>query len=91
MIRITDDYYCKVDEIGNYILQKDKHKKDKKGNNTYTTLGYFGSLSKAIIGLKRIATATELTEIDCELDEAIKIINDNNKRFELLLKNSIQD
>lgn len=88
MIHLYEDYYCRVDSVGNYTLQIDTHKTDKEGNPIYKSIGFHRSLKNCILfGLKRQFDAKTLSELDCSLQDAIKVITEND----ILVKNILEE
>lgn len=85
MINLIHDYVVDVDQH-NYTLMRDKHKRNKKGNPIYETLGYYSSLEGAISAAKQCCIKTHLGKEVYSLHEAIEIIRQVNKEFSDLLK-----
>ncbi|AMQ66562.1 replication initiation protein [Bacillus phage Shbh1] len=73
-VKIEDNLYLESDGT-QYILKQYSGKQDKKGNELYKTLGYYGTVPEAvkrIVNLRIMqSTATSLKE----LSEDIKTIN----------------
>lgn len=99
MIRVNDDYIIDVDPH-NYIVKRDLHKErvtvnDKTGEETrtpsYYTVGYFGDLPSAVRGIIRDMNRQGLSEGTFSLTEAVKMVQDNNKRFYDLLDRAFEE
>lgn len=84
MIRVDNDYYIDVDEQC-YTVKIDTHKTDKKGNEVYVIVGYYKNLQNAIKGVIDYQNKKKLKSENYDLKEALKIVLDNNTRFEKLL------
>lgn len=99
MIRVSEDYIIDVDPH-NYIVKRDLHKvkvkvDDETGEETqspqYYTVGYFGDIPSAIRGIIRDMNRTELSGGVFSLTEAVKMVQDNNKRFYDLLDRAFEE
>jgi hypothetical protein len=99
MIRIDEDYIIDVDPH-NYIVKRDLHKErvtvnDETGEETRTpvfnTVGYFGDIPSAVRGIIRDMNRTELSGGVFSLTEAVKMVQDNNKRFYDLLDRAFEE
>ena len=84
MIRVDNDYYIDVDEQC-YTVKIDTHKTDKKGNEVYVIVGYYKNLQNAIKGVIDYQNKKKLKSENYDLKEALKMVLDNNTRFEKLL------
>lgn len=89
MIRVDNDYYIDVDEQC-YTVKIDTHKTDKKGNEVYVIVGYYKNLQNAIKGVIDYQNKKKLKSENYDLKEALKIVLDNNTRFEKLLKSVVE-
>lgn len=89
MIRVDNDYYIDVDEQC-YTVKIDTHKTDKKGNEIYVIVGYYKNLQNAIKGVIDYQNKKKLKSENYDLKEALKIVLDNNTRFEKLLKSVVE-
>ena len=89
MIRVDNDYYIDVDEQC-YTVKIDTHKTDKKGNEVYVIVGYYKNLQNAIKGVIDYQNKKKLKSENYDLKEALKIVLDNNTRFEKLLKSVLE-
>jgi uncharacterized protein (DUF488 family) len=87
MIRLKDNYCIDVEEKC-YTVKINLHKTDKKGNTLYTTIGYYKDLEGAIKGVISHMNKQELQK-DCTLEEALKILQNNNRQFEDLLRKAM--
>lgn len=85
MIKVDENYYIDVDD-NCYSVKIDMHKQDKKGAQIYTTEGYYGSLEGALKGVIKSMNKRKFSSSDFELKEALKIVQQNNNRFEELLR-----
>lgn len=90
MVRVIDDYVIENDEL-NYTVKVDKHKVsvDKNGVETqvFDTKGHYTSFPGAVKGIRNLMVANSLSEKVMSLDEALKTIQDIDKRFEELIVN----
>lgn len=84
MVKLIKDYVVSVDST-DYTLMIDVHKKDKNGRDLYKTVGYYSTLDGAIKGCIRDINRSELAVGTHTLEEAVKIITDNNKVLNDLL------
>ena len=85
MIKVDENYYIDVDD-NCYAVKIDMHKQDKKGSQIYTTEGYYGNLEGALKGVIKSMNKRKFSSGDFELKEALKIVQENNNRFEELLR-----
>lgn len=83
---IVDKNYCIDVDKNCYTVKIDKHKKDKKGEKIYETVGYFTTLAGAIKGIINSMNKGKFNEGTYTLEEAIKVIVESNEHFEKLLK-----
>jgi hypothetical protein len=90
MIRVNDDYYITVDPC-NYILCRDKHKTDKKGNALYIVVGYYNNLEKALQGAVADMNRRAFIEGTYSLQEAIKVIQQSNSIFDDMLREVLKN
>lgn len=90
MIKLINDYVVAVDSY-NYTLQIDLHKTDKNGNSLYKTIGYYSDLKRAIKACIKDISKTELVSGMHTLIEAVRIIDDSNKRFEAILEKALKE
>jgi len=99
MIRVDEDYIIDVDPH-NYIVKRDLHKErvtvnDKTGEETrspqYYTVGYFGDMPSAVRGIIRDMNRVGLSGGTFSLTEAVKMVQDNNKRFYDLLDRAFEE
>lgn len=82
-IHLFNGYYIAVDRMSYEV------RKTMKG--TYRTIGYYGSLEKALIACKKDCATNEILEHeDMNLDDAVSIIVRANNRFESLVKNAFE-
>lgn len=81
MIRINNDYLIEADESNSYTLKLDKHKKNKKGEDVFVTLGFYTSLESAFKGAKGHMIHNSVMNNDYSLDEAIKVVRDTSNEF----------
>ena len=80
MIRINDDWIIDVDQY-NYIIKKDMHKmvKARDGKTMvpgYTTVGYYGSLRRALEALGEEIIRDKLASDSLTLAEALQTIRE---------------
>lgn len=91
MIRILDDYVV-VPGPYDYMLAKDTGRVDKKtGTPDVKPISYHGSLRKAIVALRDTMVRKSLADVDGSLYEAIRTIEQVNKRFEDVLTRAMGD
>lgn len=84
MIHIQDRYYAKPDSIG-FSLVKESGKCNKKGEPTYVTIGYCGDINEVCWLAYRTIVGEKLSEVDCELKEAILIMQETKNNIERAL------
>lgn len=84
MIKLINDYVVRVDTMS-YTLMVDTHKKDKKGNDLYKTVGYYSTLSSAIKGCIKDINRSKLAVDTITLEEAVKVIMESNESVTDLL------
>ena len=88
MIRINDDWVVDVDQY-NYILKKDMHREEKSRDGksmvpVYNTVGYYGSLRKALDALGGEIIRDKLrggSRTLCEAVQAIRECTDEWRRL----------
>lgn len=90
MIKIIDNYYVRADNFQFTALQG-KPGKTKQGDDciTYRTLGYYTTLTGAIMGIRQFDTIEALSDGEWELDEAIKKIQEITNKFQKVLERHI--
>ncbi len=81
MIKIDKDWVIMVDP-DNYTLQKDLHRKDKKGNKLYKTYGYYGKLDNALNAYGEFVNRESLMDGCLTLEETIAIIRKNREEWQ---------
>lgn len=84
MIHILDNYYAKPDSIG-FSLVKASGKINKKGEPTYTTIGYCGDINEVCWLAYRTIAGEKLSEVNYELKEAILILQETKNNIERAL------
>ena len=98
MVKVNDDYIIEIDSL-NYTVKRDEHRikveADKDGNEVkrvpvFTTVGYYGDLAPAILGVIKDMNRRELGDGTHELHEAINIVMNNNRHFEALLEKALK-
>lgn len=82
MIKVTEKYYIKPD-TDQYTLTEIKV--NNKGEKVYQNLSYHTTLTKAVGACMRLVQAEELTKVDMNLPEAIKVLNRLNREFSDML------
>lgn len=90
MIRINDDWLIDVDQY-NYIIKKDTHKmvKARDGKTMvpgYTTVGYYGSLRKALDALGGEIIRDKLRGGSRTLCEAVQAIRECEAEWKRLVE-----
>lgn len=78
-IKLIDGYECFVDSM-NYMLCR--RKKNRKGEEYLTTIGYFSSLEGALRGLGKVLATDALENRSMTLTEAVRTIVASNERLE---------
>lgn len=84
MIHIQDDYYAKPDSIG-FSLVKKTERVNKKGETIFTTIGYCGDIYEVCWLAYRTIAGEKLSKVDCELKEAILILQETKNNLERVL------
>ena len=90
MIRVNEDYVVDVDKLC-YAAKIDKHKKDKKDNDIYEVVGYYGTLEEALKGIVKFMNRCKLSEGVHTLKEAIQIITESNEYLARLLEEKVTE
>lgn len=90
MIKLVNDYVVAVDSY-NYTLQIDLNKIDKNGKKLYKIVGYYGDLKEAIKACVKDMNKRKFEDEECTLMQAVQIINNNSKRFEMILENALKE
>jgi hypothetical protein len=98
MVRINDDYVIEIDAF-NYTAKRDLHRTTKKTDiatgevtevPSYSTIGYYNGLTEAIKGVIKDMNRRELSKKTYSLEEAVKIVLENNKRVSELLQKALE-
>ena len=94
MIRINDDWVIDVDAY-NYILKRDLHRMEKSRDKktmvpAYTTIGYYGSLRKALERLREEIIRERLRDGLRTLTEALQTIRECNKEWSELIEKVLE-
>lgn len=82
MIKVTEKYYIKPD-TDQYTLTEIKV--NNKGETVYQNLSYHTTLTKAVGACMRMVQADELSKVDMNLPEAIRVLNRLNREFSDML------
>ena len=90
MIRIDENYTIDVDKY-NYILIKDEHRLNKKGEMVFKTIGYYPSLEAAVSACAEQYDRDELSAYEYTLHEAVELIRQTRAKFENILKGVLND
>ena len=90
MIRINDDWVVDVDQY-NYILKKDMHREEKSRDGkgmvpVYNTVGYYGSLRKALDALGGEIIRDKLRGGSRTLCEAVQAIRECEAEWKRLVE-----
>ena len=93
MIRINDDWIIDVDQY-NYIIKKDMHKmvKARDGKTMvpgYTTIGYYGSLRKALEALGEEMVRDTLRGGSRTLCEAVQTVRECKEEWDALVRKAV--
>lgn len=95
MIAVTDGYYIDVSGDGGYKVMKfvgtEADKKIGMEKPIYRPQGYFGSLENALSHCLKLIKAERLRDGCIELEKALKIIRQENKKFFDLLKKCMKE
>lgn len=95
MIAITDGYYIDVSGDGCYTVMKftgtTADKETGMEKPVYRPQGYFGSLENALRHCLKLIKAERLRDGCVELEKALKIIRQENKKFSDLLKKCMKE
>lgn len=86
MIKVTDRYGISVDEMNCTVVNLTSPKKDKNGKISYKAIAYYSGLSGALRKILQLEQARGLSDHDMELREALQIVQESNKRFEMILR-----
>ena len=93
MIRINDDWIVDVDQY-NYIVKKDMHKmvKARDGKTMvpgYTTVGYYGSLRRALEALGEEMVRERLVSDSLTLAEALQTVRECKEEWDALVRKAV--
>lgn len=95
MIAVTDGYYIDVSVDGGYKVMKfvgtEPDKKIGMEKPVYRPQGYFGSLENALRHCIKLIKEERLRGDCIELEKALKIIRQENKKFSDLLKKCMKE
>lgn len=93
MIRVNEDWIINVDAL-NYMPCKDLHRtkavKQKDGGfvdvDDYSNpIGYYSTLSSALKGIMQYEFRKAVEDVDIDIKDALKIIEEQNAHMELFL------
>lgn len=90
MIRVNDDYVIEVDAY-NYTACKDRHRKDKNGEDIFTTVGHYSDVEGAIGGIIKDMKSNKLDNDTYSLEEAINVIRKINGQFKEMLERALNE
>lgn len=86
MIKVTDKYSIDVDSMNYTIRDTSKTWVDKKtGEKTVPAVAYCTTLESALSKIRALMKTDVLIDKDITLDEAIRLVREENRRFEGLL------
>lgn len=93
MIRINDDWLIDVDQY-NYIVKRDTHKMVKARDGKamvpgYTTMGYYGSLRKALEALGEEMVRDRLAGDSLSLAEALQTVRECKEKWDALVRKAV--
>lgn len=93
MIRINDNWIVDVDQY-NYIVKKDMHKmvKARDGKTMvpgYTTVGYYGSLRRALEALGGEIIRERLAGDSLTLAEALQTVRECKGEWDVLVRKAV--
>ena len=98
MIRVNDDYVIEIDAF-NYTAKRDLHRTTKKTDlitgevtevPSYSSIGYYSGLTEAIKGIIKDMNRRKLSKKTYSLEEAVKIVLENNKQVSELLQRALE-
>lgn len=98
MIRLNDDYLIEIDSC-NYTVKRDLHRirvkidkvtGEESRTPDYSTVGYFGTLPGAIKGVIEDMNRTHLKNGEHDLQEALAVILENNRKFSQLMERVLE-
>lgn len=89
MIRINSEYVIDCDEV-QYILRRDKQKKDKRGRDVLEALGYYSTLEHALKGYVDYITKKRHADAEISVREAVMICREERRELEDLLKKYVR-
>jgi hypothetical protein len=90
VITIDENYMIDVDKY-NYILVKNEHRLDKKGNEVFKTIGYYPSIECAIFACAEQYDRANLCNKNKTLYDAACIIRNTRDKFRKILKEILGD
>lgn len=88
MIKVTDKYSIDVDSMNYTIRDTTKMVKDKRTGEKVEhplAVAYCTTLESALSKIRALMKTDVLIDKDITLDEAIRLVREENKRFEELL------
>lgn len=90
MIRVKDDYVILVDD-NEYTVAIDKRKKDKKGNDLYKFIGYYGTLEGALKGLYSYMIRKGLSTKEFNFDETIGYVTRMHEEMVQMIEKAVKE
>lgn len=78
MIKVTEKYYIKPDDIHYTVVEQKVNKTDEI---TYLNIGYYRTFTQAVTACMKLVQADELGKVDMNLSEALKVLDRINKEF----------
>ena len=90
MIKLIHNYVVDVSQY-NYTLMIDKLKHNKDGKPVYETVGYYSSLSGAIVAAKENCIKRQFFDSTVSLEEAVQTVNQISQEFSDLLKEVLKN
>lgn len=89
MIELFDGYKIEVDEYSYALVRESGHIRKDTGKPKKIVLGYYGSLSAALIALKGELVRRKLNNAAVPLSEAVAAIKESNDRVQQMIENEI--
>ena len=89
MIELFDGYKIDVDDYSYALMRETGSVRKDTGKPKNVVIGYYGSLSAALIALKGELVRQKLKNASVRLSEAVDAIKESNERVERLIESEI--
>lgn len=89
MIKVINDWYIEVNickGVTNYIVRRGTGERGKKGGIIDKPQAFCGTLGSALEFIRKQNIAESLTNVSCDLQEALRVVETANTTFTEMLK-----